>query len=269
MPLPLTSLLLTASLSLFSATATAATEPAPEPTDLLLQGLGDPDAATTATTTTTRPLMEINLRSRYLNIPNGIMDTWYFDKGDEGVNYPYERPKIRLYSVGIEYVLKPRPSNWIFYYEYTGSLMGEGYWDDVEEPAEHDDGDWINPKNFGMHSLGVNYATEIPVTPVTNDVWLSLLFGGGLGIGFVTGELEQWHPGSNPDNTELDCLPDAPSYERKDQCAPDGEKRFPTVLPIVDLTGSARVNFADKANVRVDFGVHDMFYVGGAMGGVF
>lgn len=268
MPPTLTSLFLAATLLLAGTAARAATEPTPPAEDLLLQGqpegLGDPTSPAS-----TRPLMEVNLRSRYLNVPNGIMDTWYFDKGDEGVNYPYERPKIRLYSVGIEYVLKPRPSNWIFYYDYTGSLMGEGYWDDVEEPAQHDDGDWINPKNFGMHSLGVNYATEIPVTPVTNDVWLSLLFGGGLGIGFVTGELEQWHPGSNPDNTELDCLPDAPSYERKEQCAPDGEKRFPSVLPIVDLSGSARVNFADKASVRIDFGVHDMFFVGGAVGGVF
>jgi|GEM_PF-1133622 hypothetical protein len=245
------------------------TETSPPAGDLLLQAAtGAPEAAT-GEIRQKRPLMELNFRSRYLSIPNSILDLWYFDADDEGVNYPYERPKVRLYSVGVEYVLKPRPNNWIFYYDYTSSLMGEGYWDDVEEPGEHDDGSWLAPSNFGMHSIGANYAGEIVLSPQEKNVWLSMLLSAGLGVGFVTGELTEWNPGSNPDNTDPTCLPDAPAYERKDSCPADGSVRFPGVLPILDLTVSTRVNFADRANARIDIGLHNMFYVGGAVGGVF
>lgn len=214
-------------------------------------------------------LMETNLRFRYLSVPSSIMDIWYFDSDDPGAN-DFDRPKVRGVAVGFEYVLKAPPVNWIFYYEYIGSLIKEGYWDDVEEPADHEDGDWIKPDGFGIHAIGANYGHSIPVTPDDRPVWLSLMFGGGLGIGFASGELQEWNPGSNPDITS-GCLtdPPAPAYERHSQCKADGVKRMPSVVPILDLTASARVNFDDKANVRLDLGLHDMLYIGGAAGAVF
>jgi hypothetical protein len=211
--------------------------------------------------------MEVNLRGRYLTVPDPIIDIWFFDEDDEGAN-PYERPGVRMYALGVEYVLKPRPANWIFYYEYIGSSIEEGYWDDVEEPAQHDDGDWIQPDRLGMHALGFNYAHEVDATDPTKDVWLSFLFGAGLGFGIMTGEMVQWHPGGN-ESVENDCALDDPSYLRKDTCPSDGPKRIPGVLPIVDLTASARINFAEHANLRIDAGIHDMLYVGSAVGVVF
>jgi hypothetical protein len=232
----------------------------------------DPAAATVPASTKPPPrdrvaLMEANLRYRYMSVPDSVMDIWFFDSDDEGAN-DFDRPAVRMYAVGVEYVLKPRPSNWIFYYEYIGSLMEEGYWDDVEEPPEHDDGDWVNPERLGVHVLGVNYAHEIEVTPSDRDVWLSMLFGAGLGVGVVVGELEQWHPGGN-EGIDNQCRRQSPSYDRKDASPDDGAKRIPGLIPVLDLSGSFRLNFADRANVRLDFGLHDMFYIGTAAGGVF
>jgi hypothetical protein len=235
-----------------------------------LQEAPQPTVTAGSATPAERPrtaLMEANLRFRYLSVPNGIMDIWFFDSDDEGAN-DFKRPKVRMYAVGVEYVLKPRPSNWIFYYEFMGSLMEEGYWDDVEEPPEHDDGDWVNPERLGVHVVGANYAHEIDVTPSDRDVWLSMLFGAGLGVGIVQGELMQWHPGGN-EGINNQCLRQSPAYERKDTCPSDGTKRIPGLLPVLDLSGSFRVNFADHANVRFDFGLHDLFYMGTAVGGVF
>lgn len=226
-----------------------------------------PATRTTGRTTDRTMLMEANLRYRYMAVPDSIMDIWFFDSDDEGAN-DFDRPSVRMYAVGVEYVLKPRPTNWIFYYEYIGSLIEEGYWDDVEEPADHDDGDWVNPERLGLHVVGANFAHEIEVTPSDRDVWLSMLFGAGLGVGIVVGEMEQWHPGGN-EGIDNDCLRQSPAYERKDACPDDGTKRIPGLLPILDLSGSFRVNFADRANVRMDFGLHDMFYLGAAAGGVF
>lgn len=256
---------LTSLAALFAAPPALAQEPLPVPP-------GEPPVATAASAAATAPtdrdaLMEVNLRYRHMSVPDAIIDIWFFDEDDAGAN-PYARPNVRMYALGVEYVLKPRPANWIFYYEYIGSSMEEGYWDDVEEPAQHDDGDWIQPDRLGVHAVGFNYAHEVDATDPTRDVWLSFLFGAGLGAGLVTGDLVTWHPGGN-DSVDSGCRLEDPAYLRKDTCPADDVKRIPRVLPIVDLTASARLNFAERANVRLDVGIHDMLYIGTAVGGVF
>lgn len=216
-----------------------------------------------------RPMgMELGFRGRYLFLPDSVMDIWYFNRDDPGAN-PYDRPKIRAYGAGIELALKPKPTNWIFYAEYMGNNVRDGYWDDVESPADHDDGDWIVFDRFSMFALGANYGHEVDVSSADKPVWISMVFGGGLGFGLVNGGLTQWHNGSNSENTAPDCLPESAAYERKDVCPNDGEKRVPPVVPVVDITYSLRLNLGDRASVRFDAGLHNLIYLGGAFGGVF
>ena len=145
-----------------------------------------------------------------------------------------------------------------------GNIIQEGYWDDVEEPGDHEDGDWIRPDGFGIIAVGANYGYEVVAQP-----WLSFVFGGGLGVGVVLGELTQWNPGGSTENSEPDCLPSAAAYERVDLCEDDGAKRVPGVVPIVDISAAVRFNFGDQANLRIEGGLHDMIYGGVAMGVVF
>jgi hypothetical protein len=208
--------------------------------------------------------MEANLRVRYLSVPNSVMDTWYFDSDDVGAN-PLARPKIRAYAVGGEWVIDKAPAIWIFYGEYVGNAMEPGYWDDVESsPADHSDGVWIQPDNFGMVVLGANYGHQIPIRQ-----WLDFLVGGGLGLGFVTGELTTWLSGGNPDIVDSTCLDTSAAYERQAVCADDGPARVPGLSPVVDLTASARFHFADQGTLRLDAGFHNALYVGTAFGVVF
>ena len=90
-----------------------------------------------------------------------------------------------------------------------------------------------------------------------------------MGLGVVTGSLDQWHPGSNSSVLDTDCLSNSAAYLRYESCENDGAKRIPGVLPIIDLTASTRLNFADRATIRFDFGLHDLIYYGFAAGGVF
>ena len=206
---------------------------------------------------------ETNFRARYLSVPSSVLDIWFFDNDDDGAN-PYARPKVKAYVAGFEFVMKKDPANWIFYFEYMGNLMDEGYWDDVEKPAAHDDGDWVRPDGMGMLSWGANYGHEIYATP-----WWSFLFGGGLGMGVVLGDLTTWGPGASASNAENACFSESPAYIRKDHCADDGAKRVPKVLPVVDITTSTRFHFGDQANLRIDVGLHNMLYVGTSFGAVF
>jgi hypothetical protein len=208
--------------------------------------------------------MQANLRARYLSVPSSVMDLWYFDADDTGAN-PLARPKVRAYAIGAEWVIDKAPDNWILYGEWVGSAMAPGYWDDVESsPADHSDGDWIEPEGFGLVVLGANYAHGVRVRP-----WLDFLIGGGLGLGFVTGELVVWAPGGNADDLDPTCMPTAAAYERRLSCGESGAARVPGLVPVLDLTASLRFRFGDQAALRVDAGFHDMFYIGTAVGPVF
>ncbi|MCB9778373.1 MAG: hypothetical protein H6742_07405 [Alphaproteobacteria bacterium] len=216
-------------------------------------------------------LMQANVRARYLTVPQSILDIWYFDSDDPGAN-PYKRPKVHAWTVGGEYVLQMDPGHWIFYAEYAKSMMDEGYFDDVEEPADHDDGDWVRPDGLGVVAFGFDYMHEVVAVPTGPDhgaVGLSFLFGAGLGMGIMTGGIEEWHPGSNPDNTDTSCRPLSPAYDRVDACPSDGYKRLPGVVPMVDLIAAMRLNFSDHAHIRFEGGVHDMLFFGTSVGAVF
>ena len=208
--------------------------------------------------------MQANIRVRYLSVPNSVMDLWFFDSDDAGAN-PLDRPNLRAYAVGAEWVIDKAPANWIFYGEWVGNATPAGYWDDVESsPADHSDGSWLEPDAFGMVVLGANYGHGIPIRE-----WLDFLFGGGLGLGFVTGEVTVWNGGGNEDVVDATCLRTSAAYERQAVCEDDGPARVPGLVPLVDLTASARFAFTDQATVRLDAGFHNVLYVGTAFGVVF
>ncbi len=204
--------------------------------------------------------MEVGFRGRMVSVPKSIMDIWYFDEEDNG----HPRPRIGGYALGLEFVVKnEQGANGLFYFEYMASTMGEGYWDDREEPPNHLDGDYIVPSpGLGMVALGANYGYEVfflRTADTDGNFGLSFLVGGGLGIGFLVGELERWGPRGA-----------VPGYARHDQGEEsDGLLSVPRVLPIVDLNAGLRFNFADRVVLRVEGGLHTMLYYGASVGLMF
>lgn len=221
-----------------------------------------PTTASTAPAKERQFLMEVNARGRYLFIPNSLLDIWYERHEGESI----ERPTIRAYAVGLEYVIRDEQANGIFYLEYMPLLTQEGYWDDRDNPPVYTDGSFVDPQGVGLVALGANYAYEVRATE-----WLSFMTGAGLGVAIKTGELVEWEPGepegAPQDNTDPSCLPTGTAYERYEAgCADDGPIRVPPVLPVVDVNVGFRFNFSDKASLRVEGGLHDLIYGGAALG---
>jgi len=219
----------------------------------------------------------VNLRYRAAWAPNFIFDSLWSNTvtvQESTGNATYERPSVGGSVAGIEFALTPRPANFIFYIERFGIAIDEGYWDDIETPHEPRDGDWMRFEGTALWALGFNYAHEVPITSTDKDVWAALQFGAGLGVGPTTGQIEVWHPGVitvTTGGTEIgatECGPGLLATERLD-CKPDEIDKLPPVLPILDLTMSARLDMWDHASLRLDFGLHNMPYVGGALGGQF
>lgn len=215
--------------------------------------------------------MEVNARGRYLWVPGSVLDSWYERHDTSGDTIP-DRPNVAAYAMGLEFVAKDDKANGIFYAEYISSLIKEGYWDDVEDandPPDDADGSYIRPDKFGLIVVGADYARDIKANP-----WFSVLIGGGLGVAVKTGSLVEWDPGEvandgDNDNTDPNCGPaPSPAYERALAlgCADDGPVRVPPVLPMVDLNLGVRFTLSERATIRVEGGLHDVPYLGGALG---
>ncbi|MBN2799635.1 MAG: hypothetical protein JXX28_10855 [Deltaproteobacteria bacterium] len=224
-----------------------------------------PVTAELASTSGRSYAMEMNFRLRKMSVPDTLMDIPFYSSEETALNY--ERPKIQGYAMGLEFVTKKDSANGIFYFEFADSLMKEGYWDDREgeSDANHQDGEWIIPsKNLGLLTFGANYAYEaffVRTEQTHGNFGLSFVVGGGLGVGFLVGDV--YYIAQGDDFT--------PAYQRAAQGdEPDGLKPgVIPVVPMVDMNAGLRFNFGDRAVLRLEGGMHTMLYYGATMGIMF
>jgi hypothetical protein len=206
--------------------------------------------------------MEIGLRLRRMTVPRGIMDLWYSDEDTPGWPLPgEERPFINGWAYGLEYVVKSNRTNGIFWFEWLDSAMPAGYWDDVEDPPNTVDGDYVRPTpNLGLVTFGADYAYEVPMVRLDQTkgaFGLGFVAGGGLGLGIIVGRLDKWQESETG----------VPSYVLVEQDAdPNGEKEINRFYPMVDINVGLRFNFGDRFVVRVEGGLHTMLYYGASAG---
>jgi len=212
--------------------------------------------------------MEVNFRGRYVWVPRSIIDIWYFNENDAGWADSRPRPFMQGYELGLEFVVKGDNANGIFYVDWIESMMKAGYWDDKESPPNHQDGEFIVPTpTLGILNFGADYAYEAYFvrTSDTNGAFgLSMVVGGGLGVGFLIGQLERWTVGPNG----------TPAYIRYDNrydngVAFDDYKQIPKVYPMVDINLGLRFNFADRVMLRIEGGLHTLLYGGATLGIMF
>ncbi len=211
---------------------------------------------------------EIGLRGRKLSVPGSILDLWFYNETDEGwADGTSPRPTIGGISPGFEFIVKQpggSGANGIFYFDYIISTMEAGYWDDVEEPPNHLDGDYLVPSdNLALWTFGANFAQELAIVRASDTegkFGLSFLVGGGLGVAGMIGNVDRWGPaGGVPATVRHAANPGSP----------DGDKRLPKILPMVDLNGSLRFNFGNRVVLRVEGGLHSMLYFGSSLGIMF
>ena len=232
------------------------------------------DVSTTTTPANTTTPIDVGLRFKSMSLPLGLLSAWVFDEADHPL------PAIGATSFGAEFTIEQPTTHWTFYLERFNFHIADGYWDDVEAPPDHTDGDWLEPSSgFGLVAFGANTGQEWALTKKTKEVWLGIGVDGGLGLGIKTGHITQWYSGSDlisdpvADST---CGADEVAYDRAtataehDQpCGDDGEVKLIPVLPLLDFNLSLSVHIADHAYVRLEGGLHDMPYYGGAIGAHF
>lgn len=218
-------------------------------------------------------LMEVGFRGRFMSLPEGILDLGAEPHNDD--EFP-SRPDVSGYTIGLEFIVKEKSANGIFYVEFFKPLIDDGYWDDMDRNPDYTDGSWIKFDDFSFVVIGADYAYELHA-----NNWLSFLFGAGIGAGIKMGNIYEWQApedpenpdGNNNNNTDPDCTPEEQAllaYERYDKCSYDAEL-YPDipVLPFLDINLGVRFSISNRASIRLEGGIHNLFYGGAAVGVVF
>ncbi|MEQ1506555.1 MAG: hypothetical protein ABMB14_30280 [Myxococcota bacterium] len=208
--------------------------------------------------------MTFGIRLRSVSVPKSILDVWFYDADDPDWAYIESRPKLRGTALGLEYGLRGKTGNGLFYAEFIDAGLTDGYWDDVEPDANHLDGDYLAPSSaLGLIAFGADYAYEAHIVRIEQTggrIGVSFLAGGGLGLGVLAGRLDRWGPDSQGN----------PSYKRfLDGLPPDDGKKVPRVYPMVDLNAGMRFSFGDRVALRLEGGLHTLLYYGTSLAVVF
>ncbi len=205
--------------------------------------------------------LELGLRARRVSVPTSFLKARFFDADAENWAYIEDRPRITGNVVGLEIVVRGSQDNGLFYLEYIDSTMSDGYWDSVEEPANHLNGEYLDPTDgFGVVGIGADYAYELHLVDADSTrgaFGLSFLVGGGLGVGVITGRIDRWVADREGN----------PAYKRfLDGEAADDEAMIPPVLPLVDANCGLRLSLGERASLRLEGGLHTLLFYGGSLG---
>ena len=157
--------------------------------------------------------------------------------------------------------------------DYAELSMPEGFF--LETGDEPRSADWTS---IDMQVLSVVFSAYWfwDLQP-----WLSPYIGGGIGPGFIFGDVIRYQPdrqspcyqnlgtgGTGIAFTPPECLrPDGqPSEDAIDFDNPEFEDRVPPVVPIVNLTLGLRFNMGDYAVLKLEGGFYTYFFAGAALG---
>ncbi|MBA3821677.1 MAG: hypothetical protein H0X17_22525, partial [Deltaproteobacteria bacterium] len=147
-------------------------------------------------------------------------------------------------------------------FEYENITPGEGVWiasgDDVAAGAE---ADYIlspdhSGKSLGWFTIEFTFLNHAPITKR-----LAFRYGGGAGLGIVTGELQRYNiicaAGSTNDNVEPGCVP--PRFQGTGMPSEGGETpvtyNLPPVFPVVNAIVGLQYKPTPKATINFEMGI--------------
>ncbi len=156
--------------------------------------------------------------------------------------------------------------------DYADLSMPQAFWLDSGESAQS--ADWTE---VDMQILSVVFSAYWfwDVQP-----WFTPFLGGGIGPGFILGEIVRYQPDRNsacygnlggaqfapPECFRPDGQPDEDAINFD---SPDVEDRVPPVVPMVNLTAGTRFNLGDHFVFKLEAGLYTYLYAGAAIGAQF
>jgi hypothetical protein len=226
----------------------SASEPepaAPEPSEEVISG-----------TASNKRQWGVGARLRYVFVPQGLLDLFLAHS-----------TTMTSVGIGAEVVGRKGDTDIVFGIEYDGASPDDGlYQDKGDDPGLCPTDPSKCPDYTEFDGLGVIGLDASFIWHARLADRIHLRYGGGLGLGIVTGSIYQTKMRC-PSTTTNDTLDDPNACGNPgnpgDQVEPRKESDdVPPVVPIINVLLGARFLVTDNLSLNLEAGFRDVFYVG-------
>jgi hypothetical protein len=155
-------------------------------------------------------------------------------------------------------------------FEYEHINVGEGVWiNKGDNVAAGDEADYVLGPDHSKHQLGWFTIEFTFLNHAEINHWLSVRYGGGIGLGIVTGELDHYNiicamTATNA-NPSPGCVP--PRFNGTGQYSEAGVETqvaysLPPVFPVVNAILGLQIKPTDKMTINLEGGIRTLPFFG-------
>jgi len=205
----------------------------------------------------------VGIRLRHVVLPTFLLNLFVARAADGAGNN----------GIGVDFTRRRGNLELQLGFEYEHVNVGQGVWIQSGQQVPKDDPDYVLSPDSSGHDLGwftieFTFLNHAPI-----NKYMSFRYGGGLGIGIITGELDHYniHCSGNPtnDNPEPGCTPPRfngqGSYTDNDG-NPIGETQFayslPPVFPVINAIIGLQFKPMDKWTINIETGIRTLPFIG-------
>lgn len=231
-----------------------------------------PPPNVTSAAVTNSAVYGVAARARWISIPKWFLN--FFTQA----NVP-----LSSYHVGAEFFRRKGDYDLVLGLSYQSMSPPDGNWLGPTPKEASIDTDYVQFRGLGLISFDVALLWHQAFTD-----WMGMHYGGGIGIGVVTGKMlrtSSWGNCTKANTGDVSkCHPSGiyPINEAQLQASeggidtPDAPHRFkdnniPSVIPVLNIILGLdfKLPTIPGMEIRIDGGFFDAFYLGGAIGYVF
>ena len=215
----------------------------------------DPNASPD-TPATAEPKLEygVDIRLRHVMIPKGLVEL-FVERAAGGASNN---------GIGLDLVRRRGNLELQLGFEFEHIEPGEGVWiNKGDNVAGGDEADYIISADHAGTSLGwftIEF-TFLNHAPITKNV--AIRYGGGAGIGIITGELQHYDVicnGATNGNPEPGCVP--PAFGGTGSATGPVAYDFPPIFPVVNAIIGVQIRPTPKAVINVEGGIRTVPFIG-------
>jgi hypothetical protein len=222
---------------------------------------GDPAVAADATTTPVE--YGVGIRLRNVRIPKGEIELFLERAGDSGSSTT---------GLGVDLIRRRGNVELQLGFEYERIKAGEGTWiESGKDVAAGDAADWVPPDNGGLgwFTLEFTFLNHAKI-----NKYVSVRYGGGAGLGIVTGSLKHYNVfcagGASNDNPEPGCIPNDPRFMGQAICEENAncsqvepvKYNLPPVFPVVNAIIGVQFKPIEKMTINLEGGIRTFLFIG-------
>jgi hypothetical protein len=205
----------------------------------------------------------VGIRLRHVFLPKSVLELFVTRAADGASNN----------GIGVDLIRRRGNLELQLGFEYEHVNVGQGVWIQSNQTVPQDDPDFVLSPESSGHQLGWFTIEFTFLNHAVINKYVSVRYGGGLGLGILSGELDHYNircaGGASNANPEPACVPSR--FGGTGQYTDDngniiGEMAFkyslPPVFPVVNAILGIQIKPTDKVTVNIEGGIRTLPFFG-------